>query len=143
MSDDDDEQTNAIGIIAEDAAIYGYGLVLAHADPSIHAAIERETAAHRRRRDHALTLWPGAPAPAVGYELSADLTGPWQALELAVRIEVDCCNAWRAQIVSAETDEQKHMCVDALSASAVQLARWRSIIPGTPFEAFPGFSDES
>ena len=30
-------------------------------------------------------------------------------------------------------------CVDALTAAAVQLARWRTLVPGAPFEALPGF----
>ena len=30
-------------------------------------------------------------------------------------------------------------CVDALTAAAVQLARWRTLVPGAPFEELPGF----
>lgn len=64
--------TTPIGLAAEDAAVYGYGIILAGADASIIGAVRRELAAHRARRDAAEQLWPdAAPAP-VGYLTGAD-----------------------------------------------------------------------
>src|SRR5699024_12012573 len=53
---------------------------------------------------------------------------------LAIRLESDCCEAWRAEAGIADTPERRRFCVDALTAAAVQLARWRTLVPGAPFE---------
>lgn len=129
--------TTPIGLAAEDAAVYGYGIILAGADASIIGAVRRELAAHRARRDAAEQLWPdAAPAP-VGYLTGADTsTAP---VLFAIRIESDCCEAWRAELGFASDSETRRFCLDALTASAIQLARWRTLIPGAPFEALPGF----
>lgn len=124
------------GIASEDAAVYGYGVVLATGGPEIAAAARRELDAHRRRRDDAETLWPDTPPAPVGYTPAAD--APRSALELAVRIESDCCEGWRAQIAVAEDEQRRRFCIEALGASAVQLARWRALLPAAPLEALPG-----
>lgn len=130
-----------IGLAAEDAAVYGYGLVLSRADGTIRAAVRRELAAHRARRDAAEELWPGsAPAP-VGYLTGPDT--PDSPVLLAIRIESDCCEGWRAQAGEAGTAEQRRFAVESLTAAAIQLARWRTLIPGAPFEALPGFPPRS
>lgn len=125
------------GLAAEDAAVFGYGLVLSRADAPIRTAVRRELAAHRARRDEAERLWPGSPPAPVGYSTAED--APGSPVLLAIRIESDCCDAWRAQAGLADTPERRRFCVDALTAAAVQLARWRTLVPGTPFEALPGF----
>lgn len=127
------------GLAAEDAAVFGYGLVLARADASIRGAARRELTAHRARRDEAERLWPGAPAAPTGYGTDEDQS--LSPLLLAIRIESDCCDGWRAQAGLADTPERRRFCVAALTAAAVQLARWRTLVPGTPFEALPGFRD--
>lgn len=129
--------TTPVGLAAEDAAVFGYGLVLSSADSSIHGAVRRELAAHRARRDAAERLWPDSPPAPVGY-LTAPET-PTSPLLLAIRIESDCCDAWRVELGAADDSEIRRFCLDALTASAVQLARWRTLIPGAPFEALPGF----
>lgn len=129
--------TTPVGLAAEDAAVYGYGLLLASADSGIMAAVRRELTAHRARRDAAEELWADSPPAPVGY-----LTGPETSTApvlLAIRIESDCCEAWRVQLGTADTSERRQFCVDALTASAIQLARWRTLVPGAPFEALPGF----
>lgn len=129
--------TTPIGLAAEDAAVYGYGLVLSRADGSIRGAVRRELAAHRARRDGAEELWPGSPPAPVGYLSGPDT--PTSPVLLAIRIESDCCDAWRAQIGTAESVEMKRYAVEALTAASIQLARWRTLVPGAPFEALPGF----
>lgn len=125
------------GLASEDSAVYGYGLVLARADGAIRAAVRRELAAHRVRRDAAEGLWPGsAPAP-VGYATAPD--APTDPVLLAIRIESDCCEAWRAEAGAADTVERSRFCIEALTAAAVQLARWRTLVPRAPFEELPGF----
>lgn len=126
-----------VGLAAEDTAVFGYGLVLARADGSIRAAVRRELAAHRARRDAAEELWPESPPAPVGYLPGPDT--PTSPVLLAIRIESDCCEAWRAELGRAETPETRRFCIDALTAASVQLARWRTLIPGAPFEALPGF----
>lgn len=126
-----------IGLASEDAAVYGYGLLLASADDGILAAVRRELAAHRARRDAAESLWPNSPPAPVGY-----LTGPespTNPVQFAARLESDCCDAWRVELGIATDPQVRRFCLDALTAAAVQLARWRTLIPGVPFEALPGF----
>lgn len=129
--------TTPVGLAAEDAAVYGYGLILGSADDSIRAAVRRELAAHRARRDAAEHLWPDAPPAPVGYLTAPETpTGP---LLLAIRIESDCCEAWRTELGTVGDPERRRFALDALTASAIQLARWRTLVPGAPFEALPGF----
>ncbi|PAY24968.1 hypothetical protein CEY15_00405 [Dietzia natronolimnaea] len=133
--------TTPPGLAAEDAAVYGYGLVLAAADGSIRAAVLRELAAHRARRDAAEELWPGAPAAPVGYLTTTDT--PTSPVLLAIRLESDCCEAWRAEIGTARSPEIRRFCLDALTAASIQLQRWRTLVPGAPFEALPGFPPQA
>lgn len=129
------------GLAAEDAAVFGYGLVLSRADTAIRAAAQRELSAHRTRRDAAEALWPGSPPAPVGYVTAPDTSAA--PVLLAIRLESDCCEAWRAQVGIADTAERRQFCVEALTAAAVQLARWRTLVPGAPFEALPGFPPEA
>lgn len=129
--------TTPSGLAAEDAAIYGYGLVLAGADGGIRAAVLRELAAHRARRDAAEALWPDAPPAPVGYLTAADT--PTAPVLLAIRLESDCCEAWRAELGTSGSAEIRRFSLDALTAASIQLARWRTLVPGAPFEALPGF----
>ena len=129
--------TTPFGLASEDAAVYGYGLLLATADPGILGAVRRELAAHRARRDAAEELWPDSPPAPVGYLAGPDTsTSP---VLLAIRLESDCCEAWRSELGIAEDPDRRQFCVDALTAAAVQLARWRTLVQGAPFEALPGF----
>lgn len=126
-----------VGLAAEDAAVYGYGLVLARADGAIRAAVRRELAAHRARRDQAEQLWPGSPPAPVGYSVAPDTSA--SPVLLAIRVESDCCEAWRVELGRAGSPETRRFCVDALTAAAVQMARWRTLVPGAPLETLPGF----
>ncbi|HJC61570.1 MAG TPA: ferritin-like domain-containing protein [Candidatus Dietzia intestinigallinarum] len=129
--------TTPVGLASEDAAVYGYGLLLATADPGIRGAVRRELAAHRARRDAAEELWPDSPPAPVGYLAGPDTsTSP---VLLAIRLESDCCEAWRSELGISEDPDRRRFCVDALTAAAIQLARWRTLVPGAPFEALPGF----
>lgn len=129
--------TIPLGLAAEDAAVFGYGLVLADADNSIRGAARRELTAHRARRDAAEQLWPDSPPAPVGYLPEPDTsTSP---VFLAIRLESDCCGAWRVELGAADDPRIRQFCLDALTAAAIQLARWRTLVPGAPFEALPGF----
>lgn len=129
--------TTPFGLASEDAAVYGYSLLLATADPGIQSAVRRELAAHRTRRDAAEELWPDSPPAPVGYLAGPDTsTSP---VLLAIRLESDCCDAWRRELGISEDPGRRQFCLDALTAAAVQLARWRTLVPGAPFEALPGF----
>src|SRR5699024_3714753 len=129
--------TTPQGLAAEDAAVYGYGLVLSGAGPSIRAAATRELTAHRARRDAAEALWPDAPPAPTGYSTSEDTS--LSPVRLAIRLESDCGEARRAEAAIADPPARRRTCADALTAAAVQLARWRTLAPGAPSEAPPGF----
>lgn len=126
-----------VGLAAEDAAVYGYGLLLASVDSAYIGAVQRELAAHRVRRDTAEVLWPDSPPAPVGY-LSGPET-PRNPVEFAARIEADCCDAWRVELGIATDPDVREFCLEALTSAAIQLARWRTQIPDSQFEALPGF----
>lgn len=129
------------GLRAEDAAVFGYGLILPQAGPTIVAAVERMLGEHRDRTDQARLLWPDADPAAPGYTLDAPLATSTDALLIAVRLESDCCEGWRAWLEHAQQPSAAQLAFaqDSLDAAAIQMARWRTLIPGAPFTALPGF----
>lgn len=131
--------TNFDGIRSEHAAAYGYGLILPVADSTISAACRRMLEQHRSVADRARLLWPEAPPADAGYRTSEPLDTYSDALIFAVRIESDACEGWASQLAAEEQSEQQRaFAADALEKASVQMARWRSIIPGAPFSPLPG-----
>lgn len=135
-------------VAAEHAAVFAYGLVLAHAQNHRRDQIQDHLAAHRDRRDHTTAVLVGAgadvPAAAAGYTVDQVVDSPQAAAELAVVIEEQTAQSWYALIESARTPGVRALGAEALTDCAVRAARWRvaaGIVPATT--AFPGRPDQS
>ncbi len=130
-------------VVAEHAAIYGYGLVSAHVMPDENDLVSGALAQHRERREAALTLMNEqsvkAPLPAPGYQLPLVVNNANNAARLAVRMESDCAVAWRAVLEQTDSEKDREFAVKALTQCAVLAARWRTVLGAWPVtEAFPG-----
>ncbi len=130
-------------VVAEHAAIYGYGLVSAHVMPDENDLVSESLAQHRERREAALTLMNDqsvkAPLPAPGYQLPLVVNNANTAAKLAVRMESDCAVAWRAVLEQTDSEKDREFAVKALTQCAVLAARWRTVLGAWPVtEAFPG-----
>ncbi|MGI9126512.1 MAG: ferritin-like domain-containing protein [Mycobacterium sp.] len=133
-------------VVAEHAAIYGYGLVSAHSLPTRNELISEAVAQHRDRREAALAMLAEqsakAPLPAIGYELPIVVDSPTNAAKLAVRMEDDCAVAWRAVLEQTESEKDRSFAVTALTQCAVMAARWRKVLGAWPVtQTFPGGSE--
>jgi hypothetical protein len=136
------EERLGAALVAEHAAIFGYGAVGARLDGATVALAQQAEAAHRSRRD-ALVLRlvsRGASAPAAepAYGLPAPVTDQASALRLAVTIEERTAAIWRAALLDT-TAEDRRIAVDALIDCAVRATRIRRAAGLTPSTvAFPG-----
>ena len=133
-------------IVAEHAAIYGYGVVSAHSLPTRNDLISQALAEHRDRREQAISLLSErsitAPLAAIGYQLPMLVDSPTNAARLAVRMEDDCAVAWRAVLEQTDSEQDREFAGTALTQCAVMAARWRQILGSWPVtEAFPGGSE--
>jgi hypothetical protein len=79
------------------------------------------------------------PLPAAGYQLPTQVNNPTDAANLAVRMEEDTAEAWRAALEKATTGEERTFAVKALTESAVTAARWNRVLGVWPVTVpFPG-----
>lgn len=134
-------------VAAEHAAVFTYGLVLAHAQDHRREQIQDHLAAHRDRRDQTTAVLTAAgadiPAAAAGYTVDRVVDSPQAAAELAVLVEEQTAQSWYAVIESARTPGVRTQGSAALTDCAVRAARWRvaaGIVPATT--AFPGRPDQ-
>ena len=130
-------------VATEHAAIYGYGIVSAHSKPDDNYLVADAMEEHRERREAALTMLGGrsveGPLPAAGYQLPMEVDSPADAAKLALRMEEDTADAWRAVVEQATTGEDRAFGVKALCQCAVMAARWSRLLGVSPVTvAFPG-----
>lgn len=137
--------TDALGkaVDAENAAIFTYGVITAFVSGSRRAAVSRDVAAHRARRDALAEAIrsSGAKAPeaAAGYTLPVAVADSGSAARAALAAESDCEAAFRALLEKAGSADARRLGVDGLTETALRAARWRvelRVLPTT--EAFPG-----
>ncbi|HLS78178.1 MAG TPA: ferritin-like domain-containing protein [Nocardia sp.] len=137
----DERQAVLDALRAEYIAVYAYGVVAAHASPERRALVAELTAAHRARRDATLDLLNSAgipaPTPEPAYTVPFPVDGPVDAARLAETVEADAAVAWRAVVEQSTTERNRRLGVEALTESALRLARWQNIL-GTPSSALPG-----
>lgn len=138
-----EQQALVDALAAEHAAVFGYGVVAAFAEPSRAAEVAADTAAHRARRDATAEALRAAgvepPVAAPGYTVPFPVTDPVQAAQLALQIETDTAVAWRSVIERARSEPTRATALDALTETALRAARWRTalgIVP--PTVALPG-----
>jgi hypothetical protein len=140
MSRADDRLMAAV--VAEHAAIFGYGPVGARLDASTVTLAQAAEAAHRARRDAVVMrlLARGVKAPVAepAYALPAPVTDQASALKLAIMIEERTAASWRAALIDT-TDDDRRLAVDGLIDCAIRATRFRKAAGVTPTTvAFPG-----
>ncbi|CAN5203847.1 ferritin-like domain-containing protein [soil metagenome] len=131
---------------AEHATIYGYGIVSAHSAPEDNWLVSLSIARHREQRESLITMLEAqsvTPPPAApGYQLPHVVNDPTEAAALAVQMERDSAVAWRAVLEQATSESDRAYAVDALTQSAILIARWQTLLGVWPVtEAFPGGSE--
>jgi ferritin-like protein len=133
----------AAALLAEQAAVYAYGLIGVRltgvGDLAEARSAERE---HRQRRDLLIErldqLGASQVAAPAGYRLPFPVTDRAGALKLAIKVEDGVAQAWRAVLPVAQ-DADRATALDALTAAAVRATRWRRLAEVTPVTmAFPG-----
>jgi hypothetical protein len=138
-------------LAAEHAAIFGYGLVGAHAGAAIAVGLVQTCAAdHEVVRDRAWTqLRVAGITPVTGrasYPLPFAVTDAPSAWRYAVTLEQNAATAWRyllaqalATAPSAATTPLRTTGLTELTAAARRALRWRALIdPATATVPFPG-----
>lgn len=133
-------------LAAEHATIYGYGVVSAHSTPELNYLVSAAIAEHRARREAAIALCEQQgvdPAvPEAGYQMPFEVDTPADATNLAVQMEEDAAEAWRAVVEQATDQGVRAFGVTALTECAVTAAQWRAVRGDTTVTvAFPGGSE--
>jgi len=115
-------------LVAEHAAIYGYGVLGAHLSGAALVQAQHAEAAHRSRRDDLLVRLTAAgiapPAAAAAYALPFPVTDAASAQRLAVQLEERTAAIWRVALGPTSGDERK-AALNALVDGALRAARWR------------------
>lgn len=124
-------------LVAEHAAIYGYGVLGAHLTGSALTQAQQAEAAHRSRRDDLLVRLTAAgakpPAADVAYALPFPVTDATSAQKLAVQLEERTAAIWRVALGPTMGDQRK-LVLAGLVDAALRAARWRRATgtqPGT------------
>jgi hypothetical protein len=125
-----DEAVTALqtALAAEHAALWAYGLVAAY-DTKSAATVTTMITGHQSARDTAANLivqggaTPVGPQPA--YTSPKPVTDVATALDLALTIESDCADAWRAVIGSTDDSTLRGTALSALTDAAMRMVTWR------------------
>ena len=121
---------------AEQAAVYGYGLLGARLSAAALQAARLAYDGHRARRDDlaAALRARGLPVPVPPASYDVAVGDPAQALALAVRLEVGLAQRWRDLVLGTDDRALRQLAVAALTESAVRAAEWRArqgVVPPT------------
>jgi hypothetical protein len=129
-------------LAAEQAAIYGYGIVGAHLADSPRAVTD--WTAHRVASDQLTAELRGRGitprAAAVAYQLPHRVATPAQARALAVTLENQVASAYLA-LVALPEDALRQVGARQVRAAALRAAAWRAAtvaFPGLPASALSG-----
>jgi hypothetical protein len=128
-------------LAGEFAAVYGYGVVGAHAAPAARAQALRALAWHQAQQpvlSTALAAAGGAPVVAEpAYPLPFPVMTATAAARLAAILEQRVAATY-ADLVAAATDPERTLAADALAACAVRAAEWSGVS-----DAFPGLPERA
>ena len=131
-------------LVTEQAAVWAYALVAAHARDQA-AMVADARSGHLLRRDataaRLTAAGAAAPEPAAAYQVAVDVQDQNSAWQLAQDIESDVAAAWRVVIGSSDDAEVRGFALTGLSEAAVRLAMWKSVAGiAPPTIPFPGQS---
>ena len=119
---------------AEQAAVYGYGVLGARLDPVTRRLAVTSYDVHRARRDRIVAALEDrggtAPRPLAAYDVVVPDRAA--ALALAVQLEEGMALRWRALVSGTGDRELRQVAVSALQESAVRAAQWRRLAKVTP-----------
>jgi Domain of unknown function (DUF4439) len=125
-------------LAAEQAAVYGYGVVGSHLDGSAQATATSDWTAHQAAVDKLSALLRSRgviPTPAaVAYQLPHRVSTTTQALALAVTLEDQVTSAYLALVALSEPS-LRMLGARQVRASALRAAAWRGhtvAFPGLP-----------
>jgi Domain of unknown function (DUF4439) len=122
---------------AEDAAVYGYGVVGAHLTGTALAAATSDWIAHQVARDSLEAMLRSAgiqpDAAAAAYRLPHPVRSPAEAMSLAVTLEDRVATAYLG-LVALPGAAIRELGARAVTAAAIRAASWRG-----KTVAFPGF----
>ena len=125
-------------LTAEDATIYGYGIVGAYLSGNSQAAATNDWLAHQVTRDRleamVRSLGSQPAAAAVAYQLPAPVHSAREAVSLAVLLEDRITTAYLG-LVALSNASIRDFGAQQVQASALRAAAWRG---GTV--AFPGMT---
>jgi hypothetical protein len=129
-------------LAAEHGALWAYGLVAAY-DPESAPTVTSVITSHQSARDTAANLivqggaTPVGPQPA--YTSPEPVTDVASAQRLALTIESDCADAWRAVIGSTDDSTLRGTALSALTDAAMRMVTWRKAAgDATVTVPFPG-----
>ncbi len=130
------------GLAAAHAAIWTYGLISAY-DPddigTIRAARQGNTQIRNAATDLLRTAGVEPVRTEAAYAVPVAVTDRPTALQLAIVVEKDCTNAWRAVVGTTDNLQLRSYALSALSDAAVRLTGWRVLAGVAPATVpFPG-----
>jgi hypothetical protein len=126
---------------AEQAAVYGYGVLGARLEGEALRDARLAFDGHRGRRDQLAARLrergadPEPPPPAYDVQVRSER----EALELAVRLEEGLAVRWRDLVAGTEEQALRSLALAGLQESAIRAAQWRrraGVVPVTV--ALPG-----
>jgi hypothetical protein len=131
-------------LVAEQAAIYGYGVVGSHLGGGQGITAGTDWTAHRVAADKLIAMLRSrgvTPAPAaVAYQLPHKVATAAQAVALAVTLEEQVTSAYLALVALGE-EPLRILGARQLRAAALRAAAWRGrtvAFPGLPASALAG-----
>lgn len=126
-------------LAAEQAIVYGYGVVGAHLGVAGKAYAGGRLSAHQLRRDQVaglITAAGGRPAAArAAYQLPFAVTDPAAAAQLGAHLEQGASDAYWDLIAAAPAQSPtRSLAISWLSDSAIAASRWGGpqALPGQP-----------
>ncbi|MDP3711396.1 MAG: ferritin-like domain-containing protein [Mycobacteriales bacterium] len=128
-------------LVAEHAAVYGYGVLGGRLDDETRAAARTAFDSHRNRRDllTAALTERGAEAPVTQAAYDVVVPDRAGALLLAVRLEEGLSQRWRDLLAGTDDVELRRLALAGLNETAVRATQWRVRARVTPATvALPG-----
>ncbi|GAA2662161.1 MULTISPECIES: ferritin-like domain-containing protein [Actinosynnema] len=143
MSDQASADAVQVGLGAEHAAVWTYGLVSAFLPKAQETAVAEGANAHRARRDTTERWLRDAgqqPKPAAAAYLPPEgVQDAASSIAALVAVEADCCAAWRGVLERTDDNALRTTALAALTESAVRGTRWRRAAGLSPVSiALPG-----
>jgi hypothetical protein len=116
-------------LAAEQAAVYGYGVVGAHLSGTARSQATAAYQAHRGRRDalaERVSAAGATPSPAApGYQLPFAVTDASSATRLAAVLEERLADVYANAIQASPAGADREQAATALRDAAVRAVRWR------------------